>query len=161
MLSSFDNLSLPQYGLYCKQIISTKSAQYVLCHCSLEYSSWHFFCRQRSQKSCICFPALGSQHAAFRLFINMFPMLPASIFVRSFTGILSIHQSLINIPLGNTTIPSGKLHSILSGIPLLLIHRHMLRNGTSSQEARFSASISLRLLPSITRTHSPSGFSSL
>ena len=55
----------------------------------------------------------------------------------------------------------SKLHGILPGIPLLLIHRHMLRNGISSQEARFSASISLRLLPSITRTHSPSGFSSL
>ena len=80
---------------------------------------------------------------------------------------LSIQQNLLH-PEAPYKYPAwkhhdlgSKLHGILPGIPLLLIHRHMLRNGISSQEARFSASISLRLLPSITRTHSPSGFSSL
>ena len=40
-----------------------------------------------------------------------------------------LQQRLINIPLGNTSVFRCKLHGVFSGIPLLLIHGHMLRNG--------------------------------
>jgi len=45
LLFIFDKISLPQYGLYCKQIISTKSAQYFL----LPQKKSHI----RSQKSLV------------------------------------------------------------------------------------------------------------
>ena len=115
LLFIFDKISLPQYGLYCKQIISTKSAQYILLP---------------QQKKPHTLPKIpGHSMQLFQSSTITLPTIHTAIYTRSFSRTFSIQKRLINIPLGNTTILGRKLHGILSGIPLLLIHRHMLRNG--------------------------------